>query len=428
MIIKRWNNAFTSSRNTSTTNLSTTVTLINGWTTRDLVVGTAVSGTGIPAGATIVSFTNDTTFVLSAAATTTNTNNVLTFTGVFNEQHPKTVAQKVFNNSGNISIFDSNDKIKLQYLPDAVYDSLFFHSTIGDVVQNDQEQNVSLKDIASYAFNFPISGRSKRGNYYVATTTTTLTTNSAGQQGAYGTLYFKTVLAGREEGLMPGGTSVVLEPGDWVVITREDSTGSNEPTTTNGSTIAGAITVTFSVVNNTYEYMTGANGTNAGAPGLVPAPAATDNLKFLRGDGTWVVPTDTNTTYTGSTSITLTGTSFSRPALEGDVTATANSNTLTIANDAVTFAKMQNITTARMLGRTSANDGDIELLTAATVRAFLNVADGATANLGTVTAVTGTGPIVSSGGTAPAISINAATTSAAGSMSSTDKTKLDGIA
>jgi len=47
---------------------------------------------------------------------------------------------------------------------------------------------------------------------------------------------------------------------------------------------------------------------------------------------------------------------------------------------------------------------------------------------GTVTGVTGTAPIVSSGGNAPAISISAATTSAAGSMSAADKTKLDGIA
>jgi hypothetical protein len=45
-----------------------------------------------------------------------------------------------------------------------------------------------------------------------------------------------------------------------------------------------------------------------------------------------------------------------------------------------------------------------------------------------VSSVTGTAPIVSSGGANPAISITAATTSAAGSMSSSDKTKLDGIA
>jgi hypothetical protein len=45
-----------------------------------------------------------------------------------------------------------------------------------------------------------------------------------------------------------------------------------------------------------------------------------------------------------------------------------------------------------------------------------------------VTSVTGTAPIVSSGGTTPAISISAASTGAAGSMSASDKTKLDGVA
>ena len=47
---------------------------------------------------------------------------------------------------------------------------------------------------------------------------------------------------------------------------------------------------------------------------------------------------------------------------------------------------------------------------------------------GTVTDVTGTAPIVSSGGITPAISISAATTNDAGSMSAADKTKLDGVA
>jgi len=46
---------------------------------------------------------------------------------------------------------------------------------------------------------------------------------------------------------------------------------------------------------------------------------------------------------------------------------------------------------------------------------------------GTVTGVTGTTPIASSGGATPAISISAATTSAAGSMSGADKSKLDGL-
>lgn len=46
---------------------------------------------------------------------------------------------------------------------------------------------------------------------------------------------------------------------------------------------------------------------------------------------------------------------------------------------------------------------------------------------GTVTAVTGTPPITSSGGATPAIGISAATTIAAGSLSAADKLKLDGL-
>lgn len=36
--------------------------------------------------------------------------------------------------------------------------------------------------------------------------------------------------------------------------------------------------------------MTGADGSAAGSKGLVPAPASTDNDKFLKGDGTWATP------------------------------------------------------------------------------------------------------------------------------------------
>lgn len=56
------------------------------------------------------------------------------------------------------------------------------------------------------------------------------------------------------------------------------------------------------------------------------------------------------------------------------------------------------------------------------------VATGDHAHSGHVTSVTGTAPIASSGGTTPAISISAATQSAAGSMSIADKTKLDNVA
>lgn len=45
---------------------------------------------------------------------------------------------------------------------------------------------------------------------------------------------------------------------------------------------------------------------------------------------------------------------------KGDITVSASGVTWTIDNDAVTFAKMQNITTARLLGRTTAGSGDVE--------------------------------------------------------------------
>lgn len=47
--------------------------------------------------------------------------------------------------------------------------------------------------------------------------------------------------------------------------------------------------------NATYNNMGGATSSAAGTSGLVPAPAAGEQTSFLRGDGTWVVPT--NTTY-----------------------------------------------------------------------------------------------------------------------------------
>lgn len=42
--------------------------------------------------------------------------------------------------------------------------------------------------------------------------------------------------------------------------------------------------------NTTYNPMTGATASAAGAQGLVPAPAAGKQASFLRGDGTWAVP------------------------------------------------------------------------------------------------------------------------------------------
>ena len=53
--------------------------------------------------------------------------------------------------------------------------------------------------------------------------------------------------------------------------------------------------------NTTYANMKAATASAAGAAGLVPAPAAGAQAKYLRGDGTWQTPPDTNTTYSAAT-------------------------------------------------------------------------------------------------------------------------------
>ena len=112
--------------------------------------------------------------------------------------------------------------------------------------------------------------------------------------------------------------------------------------------------------------------------------------------------TQWSTLPAASTSIVLTSGQFRRAALTGDVTASANSNATTIANDVVTNAKLANMANATIKGRVTSGTGDPEDLSAAQVRTILNVADGATANTGTVTSVaSGTGltggPITSTG-------------------------------
>lgn len=71
----------------------------------------------------------------------------------------------------------------------------------------------------------------------------------------------------------------------------------------NGSTVTSASGYTacpivggipyYKDTNTTYANMQAATASAAGAAGLVPAPAAGKQASFLRGDGTWVVPTDT---------------------------------------------------------------------------------------------------------------------------------------
>ena len=70
---------------------------------------------------------------------------------------------------------------------------------------------------------------------------------------------------------------------------------------------------------------------------------------------------------TVSGGLEFTGTGIQRSALTGDVTATAGSSSTTIANDAVTYAKMQNVSAAsKLLGRGDSGSGDVQEITLGT--------------------------------------------------------------
>ena len=84
--------------------------------------------------------------------------------------------------------------------------------------------------------------------------------------------------------------------------------------------------------------------------------------------------------------------------------------------------------TAPAISMAAASSGVNGYMTGVYATKLDGIATGATANTGTVTGVTGTSPVVSSGGTAPAISMAAASSGVNGYMTGVYATKLDGIA
>ena len=100
----------------------------------------------------------------------------------------------------------------------------------------------------------------------------------------------------------------------------DNNTNTTYTLSKSGSTIkltgsdGSSTTVTDS--NTTYSAMTGATSSAAGSTGLVPAPAAGAATRYLRSDGTWQVPPDTNTTYTLS-SFGITATAAELNKLDG---------------------------------------------------------------------------------------------------------------
>lgn len=160
-------------------------------------------------------------------------------------------------------------------------------------------------------------------------------------------------------------------------------------------------TSTFQTQDTTYSNMGGASTSAAGRAGLVPAPSQGNANRYLRSDGTWQVPPDTNTTYSD-----MKGATSSTAGTHGLVPAPATgANNRYLRSDG-TWAVPPDNNTTYGVASTSAN-GLLRQLNGSTSQYMRG--DGTWA-------------------TPPNTTYSAATTSTAGLLSASDKTKLDGIA
>lgn len=100
-----------------------------------------------------------------------------------------------------------------------------------------------------------------------------------------------TVIQANIDGAVIGTASAVANH----VAAFADATG--KVIKDSGFTIGASVPAGAKYTDTTYAVMKGATSSAAGATGLVPAPAAGSQAKYLRADGTWQTPPDTNTTY-----------------------------------------------------------------------------------------------------------------------------------
>ena len=148
--------------------------------------------------------------------------------------------------------------------------------------------------------------------------------------------------------------------------------------------------------NTTYSTMGAATADATGTAGLVPAPAAGKQSSFLRGDGTWVVPTNTDT----KVNVTL-GTTSKAYLLGVTTEPTSTAKALTAISDTGVYL-----------------DTTAGKLTATSVSATLS------GNGSSITNINGSN-IAS--GTVAAARLPVVSTTANGIMTKEDKSKLDGF-
>lgn len=160
-----------------------------------------------------------------------------------------------------------------------------------------------------------------------------------------------------------------------------------------------AATITANAVTNAKFRQSGAN-TLVGNPtgSTANVTDVTLNAPLFFSGGNLILNID------GTSLVLSGGSTLVRAALTGDVTAGLASNATTIASHAVTYPKMQQASASTLLGNPTSGTANIQEITLGTNLSFSGSVLNATGGGGgTVTAVTASSPLASSGGTAPNI-------------------------
>jgi len=308
-----------------------------------------------------------------------------------------------------------NNKFNLNYFPDALKSGLKPAGIVASVMNISQ----ALIYIDDYLSANGLDTASRPGSYCIVSgTSATLTVNTGhtvwGEDGTVGIYYTE-------------GMTILMEPQDWLMYRRYDTTNSlhewvivnnthglasataaglmtaahfsklegiaanannySHPTLTARNVDTDGIEVLDTFTSNTEGHITGISKRSlpivtTSLPGVMSAAMLTKLNGIAENANNYALPIATESILGGvkpstGLAVDVTGllTNASPNATHtGDVTG---SGALTIANDAVTNGKLANMPQNTIKGRITAGAGDPEDLTASNIRSIINVADGA---------------------------------------------------
>lgn len=239
-------------------------------------------------------------------------------------------------------------------------------------------------------------------------------------------VYNSSVFIQEVDGTPSGTASIIIVPNGTITSVAGGTATLNFVATPAGSTTqvqfnnAGVLGASANFAwNNTDNLLTlaGTPGSTGNSIALVnglkvganSATAAAAGAGSFRLSGTAVQASDGtnwNTLAAGGT-VTSVGVASTDFSVSGSPVTTSGNITLNINNDAVTYAKIQNVTTNRLLGRATAGSGDVEEITLGTGLSYTGTTLNVSTTGGTVTSVavsggstgltTSGGPITTSG-------------------------------